>query len=66
MWEAYLLPRATVTYGLMLLLKTTSGSVALWQSESMMFMTHVVTKGHRDAQVLGHHLWPWWELRNVQ
>lgn len=66
MWEAYLPPRAMVTYGLMLLLKTTSGSVALQQSESMMFMAHDVTKGHRDAQVLSHHLWPWWELRNVQ
>lgn len=49
MWEVYLPPRAMVTYRLRLLLKTTSGSVFLWQLESMMFTAHVVTKGHRDG-----------------
>lgn len=49
MWEVYLPSRAMVTYGLRLLLKTTSGSVSLRQSESMMFTAHVVTKGHRDG-----------------
>lgn len=36
-----------MTYGLRLLLKTTSGYVFLQQLESMMFTAHVVTKGHR-------------------
>lgn len=32
--------------------------MVLLQLESMLtFVTHVVTKGHKDAQCLGYHLW---------
>lgn len=43
-----------------------SGSVVLQQLGSMMIsMTCVTTKGHTDAQTLGHHMCPCWGPKDV-
>lgn len=66
MWEACFLPRARVMSRPGLLPRALSGSMVLLQPGSVLMpMTHAATKGHKDAQGLGCHLWPCGCLRTV-